>query len=196
MDQIAEENAKCMNSIISQALELYPPYGPYGKHPYRSSGFARARRCKPYWRRNLKYFFGSSTEKLTGFDENFKEEYLTTCKHNNRFDVIEQHKFLTKISHLLDIRVFVIDITTLDYVSYGKLSPFRYSPFSPKIVKTRDFNASKLSYKNTKLYYGLEIPWIFLKRFETDSRGNRILPFANEFWWTKKTKVWQYKVSQ
>ena len=136
------------------------------------------RRCKPYWRRNLKYFFGCSTEKLAGFDDNFKEEYLTTCKHNNRFDEIEQHKFLTEISHLLDIRVFVIEITTLDCVSYGKLSPFRCSSFSLKMERTHDFNASKLPYKNTKLYYGLEIPWIFLKRFETDSRGNQYTEFC------------------
>ena len=40
MDKIAQENVKCMNSIISQALELYPPYGPYGKYRYRSCGFS------------------------------------------------------------------------------------------------------------------------------------------------------------
>ena len=178
MDKIAQENAKCMNSIISQALEWYPPYGPYPKNRYGGKGYSRTRRCRPYWRKDPRYFFACPPEKLVGFDDNFKEEYLTTCKYTQRFDEVVQHRFLTEISHLLDIRIFVIDIRSLDCVTYGKLTPFRYSPFRKlrKTDKTHDFRASP--YTSKILHYGLEIPWIVLKRYDSDCNGNQVTEFC------------------
>ena len=152
-----------LNRLICSALEIFPYYGPYKEKQ-------RHWRC---WKSELRSFFNPEDQKNYGLDQN------------------DDHRFLTEISSILNLRVITIDVDSLESTVFGPLNPFEYTNRRKRerIMKKKNKGGKN---KNTTIFFSdvrnvslqrfsqlqdIEIPWIFLKKSDIDCHGNE----SNEF---------------